>query len=80
MTTHQTRPTTSAQFASTVGIHYSMASRLRAGHRRPSLDLLIRIIDEYGLDINEAVHAAHANEFGKYLDEHVFATNTTTAA
>jgi len=76
----QDRPKTSAQFAAAVDIHYSMASRLRSGERRPSLDLLIRIVDAYGLDINEAVHAAHANEFGSYLEERVFSDPTPAAA
>jgi transcriptional regulator with XRE-family HTH domain len=76
----QDRPKTSAQFAAAVDIHYSMASRLRSGERRPSLDLLIRIIDAYGLDINEAVHAAHTNEFGSYLEERVFSDPTPAAA
>ena len=74
------RATTSAQFAAAVGIHESMASRLRSGHRRPSLDLLIRISDRYGLDIKEAARAAHTNQFGSYLSENVFATEDRAAA
>ena len=80
MNTADTRPTTSAQFANAVDIHYSMASRLRAGHRRPSYELLVKIADHYGLDLADAVRAAHANEFGQYLDEHVFASTTAAAA
>ena len=79
MNTHR-RATTSAQFAADVNIHYSMASRLRSGHRRPSIDLLIRIAEHYDLDITEALHAAHANEFGPYLEKHVFAGEERVAA
>lgn len=76
----QTPPTTSAQFATTVGIHYSMASRLRSGHRRPSFDLLVKIADHYQLDLAAAVRAAHGNEFGAYLDAHVFTNDLPAAA
>jgi len=75
-----TRPKTSAQFAAAVDIHYSMASRLRSGERRPSFDLLVRIADHYDLDLESAVRAAHANEFGPYLEQHIFATQMPVAA
>lgn len=77
---HRSPPATSAQFAASVGIHYSMASRLRSGHRRPSFDLIIRIADQYQLDLAAAVRAAHGNAFGAYLDEHVFTNDLPTAA
>lgn len=74
------QPKTSAQFASDVGIHYSMASRLRSGERRPSYELLIRITDKYGLDLADAVRAAHDNEFGRFLDDRVFKPRQPAAA
>ena len=74
------RPTTGAQFAYDVDISYSMASRLRSGHRRPSLELLIRITEKYELDLEGAVRAANAGTFGTYLEKHVFAAEERVAA
>ena len=78
--TDNTRPKTSAQFAAAVNIHYSMASRLRSGERRPSFDLLVRIADHYALSLEDAVRAAHAGDFGSFLEEHVFAVKLPAAA
>jgi len=51
-----------------------MASRLRNGKRRPSGELLIKIIHEYELDYEDATKAyTHgAPTFGAYLRSTVF--------
>lgn len=74
------RPATLIEFADTVGIHHSMASRLRSGHRSPSLMLLAKIADTYGLDMAKAAKAAAAGEFGPYLDRYVFGLKEAAAA
>lgn len=66
------KPTTLAEFADSVDIHYSMASRLRSGDRRPSLKLLVRIASTYGLDLRDAAVAVDQGRFPEYLSEFVF--------
>ena len=65
---------TNEQFGEKVGVHFTMASRLRNGMRLPSVTTLRKIVDEYGLDLNEAVsaHQKGSAEFGRFLREKVF--------
>lgn len=65
---------TNEQFGERVGVHFTMASRLRNGMRLPSVSTLRKIVDEYDLDINEALaaHGKGSAEFGRYLRDHVF--------
>lgn len=52
----------------------TLSSRLRNGHRRPSVDMLNRIIKAYHLSAEEALAAFDRGpqDFAKYLREHVF--------
>lgn len=63
-------------FADRVGCHFTTASRLRSGERKPSPVLLGRIVEEYGLDREEAfdLYTKKDNnpEFGAYLRRVVF--------
>lgn len=64
------------EFSARVGCHFTTASRLRAGERRPSPTTLGRIVREYGLD-GKAALAAYTSgpeSFGAFLREHVFKT------
>jgi transcriptional regulator with XRE-family HTH domain len=62
------------EFARRVGISESMASRLRKGDRLPSNALLKRIIDEFSLDLREALDAFALGRiaFGAYLRRVIF--------
>lgn len=61
-------------FSARVGCHFTTASRLRAGERRPSPTTLRRIVSEYGLDREKAFNAftAGPEAFGAFLREYVF--------
>ena len=48
---------TNQQFAERVGIHHSMASRLFNGQRMPSIELMVRISEEYGIPVNKLLAA-----------------------
>lgn len=63
-------------FSARVGCHFTTASRLRAGERRPSPTTLKRIVSEYGLDREKAFNAftAGPEAFGAFLREFVFDT------
>ena len=52
----------------------TLSSRLRNGHRRPSVDMLNRIKNAYDLDADELLSAFEAGpkEFSKFLRERVF--------
>jgi len=65
---------TNVDFAEKVGIHFSMVSKLRHGHRAPSLETLISIKNAYELPADELLRAAEggAESFGAYLRERVF--------
>ncbi|QNJ57639.1 helix-turn-helix DNA binding domain protein [Streptomyces phage Keanu] len=67
-------------FADRVGCHFTTASRLRSGERKPSSVLLGRIVEEYGLDKEEAfdlfTQKDNASEFGAYLRRVVFDANS----
>lgn len=47
--TDTTPDTTNTAFADAVGIHFTMASRLRNGERTPGLSTVIRTVKAYGL-------------------------------
>lgn len=49
--------TSNMEFARRVGCHHSMASRIRAGKRRCSLDLLQRISTEFGIPLRTLANA-----------------------
>lgn len=61
-------------FADAVDIHFSMASKLRHGHRSPSLETLIKIWETFELPADELLQAAKAgpDSFGHYLRRSVF--------
>lgn len=73
---------TNNEFAYRVGISESYASYLRTGSRKPSGDLLFRILDVYGpegdgkLDQAETLSAYRrgADAFGRLLCDRVFST------
>ena len=62
------------EFAKAVGCHYTLSSRLRNGHRRPSVDMLNRIRKAYHLDADDILKAYEAGpkEFSKFLRENIF--------
>jgi transcriptional regulator with XRE-family HTH domain len=62
------------EFAKAVGCHYTLSSRLRNGHRRPSVDMLNRIKNAYNLDADEMLEAFEEGpkEFSKFLRERIF--------
>lgn len=65
---------TNENFANQIGVHFTMASKLRNGHRMPSIPTLIRIWQAYGLDGNELLAAASQGEesFGRFLRSRIF--------
>jgi transcriptional regulator with XRE-family HTH domain len=65
---------TNQEMATRVGIHHSMASRLRAGKRLPSVALMRRISTEYGVPLAELVdaHTAGPEAMGSLLRRRVF--------
>lgn len=73
---------TNAEFAERIGVVESMASRLRNGTRLPSTRTLIRIIDAFGLDSDDALAAFHAGreEFAAYLRKEIWGEPSNNAA
>lgn len=67
-------PVTNHQFANDVGCNYTMASRLKSGHRLPSATMLGKICKAYGLDEGEALraHTQGAEVFSAWLRKKVF--------
>lgn len=71
------KATSNPDFARRVGIHFTMASRIRNGNRMPSSAVLGRIIQEFGIDggtledFMEAVNQG-ALSLGAWIDEHLF--------
>lgn len=65
---------TNHEFASAVGVHFTMASRLRSGARMPSAKLLARICQVYNLNEAQALEAYRGGkaEFSRWLRENVF--------
>lgn len=73
---------TNEQFGGRVGCSESMASRLRAGKRRPGTELLFAIMQEFDLDreATERAFLGGAESFGAYLRENVFASREPVLA
>ncbi len=76
---------TNFEFADRVGIHYTMASRLRNGERRPGLATVIRTMRAFELTGDEVTEwldaiSAGPSDSGRWLRAHVFerATNPAT--
>lgn len=65
---------TNQEMADRLGIHFSMASRLRAGKRLPSTDLLRRIHKEFRIPLKDlvAAHEQGPKAFGKLIRERIF--------
>jgi len=72
---------TNEQFAQRVGIHHSMASRIRSGDRLPSLRVIKAISDNYGIPMRTLVDArlAGAATFSEILRRRVFKDPPTVA-
>lgn len=72
---------TNQEFSDRVGIHFSMASRIRAGKRLPSADLLHRIHREFKVPLNDLHQARNegAVAFGRLIRERVFKEQSTAA-
>lgn len=67
-------PVTNDDFAAAVGVHFTTASKLRNGQRKPSLSLLHRIHEAYGISLELLVTTANegAEAFGALLRKRVF--------
>lgn len=65
---------TNQEFGDKTGCHHSMASRLRAGKRRPSLDLMQRISEEFGIPLQDLIDARNegSEAVGQLLRARVF--------
>lgn len=65
---------TNAEFAKRIGVHFSMASRLRAGKRLPSATILRRIHQEFRVPLKDLMdaHEQGPKAFGALLRERVF--------
>jgi transcriptional regulator with XRE-family HTH domain len=65
-----------ADFARRVGVHFTMASRLRNGHRVPSPYTLIKIREAFGLtplEVDEMLQSCETDQqFGTWAREHLF--------
>lgn len=55
---------TNTDFADAVGIHFTMASRLRNGERKPGLSTVISTIRAYHLDCDQIVGWLNAIDRG----------------
>lgn len=73
---------TNQQFADAIGCHHSMASRLRAGLRLPSVATMARISREFGIPIETlvAAHEKGAEDFGLLLRQRVFSSKEKAVA
>lgn len=78
--------TTNQEFADRIGVHFTMASRLRGGARRPSMITLRRIAEAYELPEADLINAYHAGRepdgtwvIGRYIREHIFINQEDTA-
>ncbi len=76
-----TRPLTNMEIGDRLGIHHSMASRLRHGQRLPSADLQDRISVEFGVSLDELGRHRRlgAVALGRFLHEKVFLAAETAA-
>lgn len=73
--------TTNEQFAQKVGIHHSMASRIRSGDRLPSLPVIDRISKEYGIGMSTLVAARlqGSEAFSALVRRRIFGERDTPA-
>lgn len=71
---------TNEDFAEAVGIHFTMASRLRNGERMPSVKTLSKIIEVYSLDPQEALdhYGKGSKHFSAFLRAKIFDIPTET--
>ncbi len=60
---------TNEELGRRIGVTHSMASRLRAGKRLPGVETLLKIHDEFGVDMRElaVTHGRGADAFGRLL-------------
>lgn len=82
-TTTAPTPVTNFDFAERVGVHHTMASRLRNGSRSPSTHTLIRVVEAYNLDCDQVMEWLDAirkgtEASGAWLRENVFAPDTAS--
>lgn len=68
------RKMTNEGFATAVGCHFTMASRLRNGRRLPGLALMAKIKEAFNLPYDDlmAAYDEGAEAFGRYLRINVF--------
>lgn len=75
---------TNADFAEAAGIHFSMASRLRNGERKPGLSTVINTAKAYTLTGDEVLDwllaiDREASASGEWLCNHVFGRTAAAA-
>lgn len=76
---------TNTEFAERVGLHHTMASRLRNGERLPSLPTFIRTMRAFELDCDETLEwldavAKGSEASGAWLRQHVFSPRADAAS
>jgi transcriptional regulator with XRE-family HTH domain len=67
---------TLAQISESTGISVSTLSRLESGQRKPTLELLLPLAQEYSVAIDELVHAPHVED--PRVEQHPFTRNGRT--
>jgi transcriptional regulator with XRE-family HTH domain len=65
---------TNPRFAELTGCDFTSASKIRNGHRRPSLELFMRMMIVFNVDANDAVDAwkRGPRAFTDFLNEMIF--------
>lgn len=68
---------TNTDFADAIGVHFTMASRLRNGDRKPGITTVIRTMQAYQLDPEEVTEWLRAidlgaRQSGSWLRDNVF--------
>ena len=76
---------TNSRFAEAIGIHHTMASRLRNGERSPSIRTVIATQKAFDLSCSDLVDWLEAidhgpDSSGEWLRKHVFSKITETEA
>lgn len=68
-------PLTNKEFGEAVGIHHSMASRIRGGKRVPGTDAIQRISDAYGIPVATLMKARQKGPaaFGRLVSREIYA-------
>lgn len=66
-------PLTNREFGDAVGIHHSMASRIRNGKRLPGIDTIGRIAEVYGIPEKRLLDARKKGEeaFGRLIQKEI---------